>query len=141
MGSLYQSADDSTVWFCSLQLKYTGRSGGYKIVLTGDSSMSFLAFQNFLNDPNRNMQNRPGPSLGMPRTADFKDRNGNGIDDRDERGGSHYNPNNPKKPIGSKPKPKAETKPKAQPKSKPSTEERAKRTASKKRLQNRMKDF
>jgi hypothetical protein len=124
-----------------LQLKHTGRSGGYKIVLTDDSSMSFSAFQNFLNDPNRNMQNRPGPYFGMPRTTNFKDRNFNGIDDRDEPGGSHYNPNNPKKPVGSKPKPKAETKPKAQPKSKPSTEERAKRTASKKRLQNRMKDF
>ncbi len=124
------------------------------MVLTDDSNMSFSAFQNFLNDPNRNMQNRPdrpGPYIGGPRQMDFRDRNFNGIDDRDEPGGSHYNPNNPKKPIGSKPKPqsktkpvdkpKVETKPKAQPKSKPSTEERAKRTASKKRLQNRMKDF
>jgi hypothetical protein len=114
------------------------------MVLTKDSNMSFSAFQNFLNDPNRNMQNRPdrpGPYISGPRQMDFRDRNRNGIDDRDEPGGSHYNPNKPKKPIGSKPKPKAETKSKAQPKSKPSTEERAKRTASKKRLQNRMKDF
>jgi hypothetical protein len=134
-----------------LQLKYTGRSGGYKIVLTDDSSMSFSAFQNFLNDPNRNMQNRPGPSLGMPRTADFQDRNFNRIDDRDEPGGSHYNPNNPKKPIGSKlkpqsktkpvDKPKVETKPKAKPSSKPSKEELARRATREKKLHNKMKDF
>ncbi len=98
--------------------------------------MSFSAFQNFLNNTNS-----PGPSLGMPRTTNFRDRNFNGIDDRDEPGGSHYNPNNPKKPIGSNPKPKTETKPKAQPKSEPSAKERARRTTRKKELQNRMKDF
>jgi hypothetical protein len=105
--------------------------------------MSFSAFQNFLNDPNRNMQNRPGPSFGMPRTMDFQDRNGNGTDDRDEPGGSHYNPNKPKKPIGSKPKPKpkAETKPKVKPSSKPSKEELARRAAREKKLHNKMKDF
>ncbi len=111
------------------------------MVLTDDSNMSFSAFQNFLNDPNRNMQNRPGPSLGMPRTMDFRDRNFNGIDDRDELGGSHYNPNNPKKPIGSKPKPKAETKPKAKPSTKPSKEELARRATREKKLHNKMKDF
>jgi hypothetical protein len=124
-----------------LQLKPTGKFGGYKMVLTDDSNMSFSAFQNFLNDPNRNMQNRPGPSLGMPRTMDFRDRNFNGIDDRDELGGSHYNPNNPKKPIGSKPKPKAETKPKAKPSTKPSKEELARRATREKKLHNKMKDF
>ncbi len=116
------------------------------MVLTDDSSMSFSAFQNFLNDPNRNMQNRPdrpGPYISGPRQMDFRDRNFNGIDDRDEPGGSHYNPNNPKKPIGSKPKPKpkAETKPKVKPSSKPSKEELARRATREKKLHNKMKDF
>jgi hypothetical protein len=119
-----------------LPFKYTDRPNGYKIVLTDDSNMSFSAFQNFLNDPNR-----PGPSLGMPRTMEFRDGNFNGIDDRDEPGGSHYNPKNPKKPIGSKPKPKVETKPKTKPSPKPSKEELARRAAREKKLHNKMKDF
>ena len=119
------------------------RPNVYKIVLTKDSNMSFSAFQNFLNDSNRNMENRPGLYIGGPRQMDFRDRNRNGIDDRDESGGSHYNPNKPKKPIGSKPKPKpkAETKPKAKPSSKPSKEELARRATREKKLHNKMKDF
>jgi len=114
------------------------------MVLTKDSNMSFSAFQNFLNDPNRNMQNRPdrpGPYISGPRQMDFRDWNGNRIDDRDEPGGSHYNPKNPKKPIGSKPKPKVETKPKTKPSPKPSKEELARRAAREKKLHNKMKDF
>jgi hypothetical protein len=129
------------VCFVACKFKYTDRLDGYKMVLTDDSNMSFSAFQNFLNDPNRNMQNRPGFFMGGPRQSDFRDRNFNGIDDRDEPGGSHYNPNNPKKPIGSKPKPKAETKPKAKPSSKPSKEELARRATREKKLHNKMKDF
>jgi hypothetical protein len=138
------------ICFVACKFKYTNKPDGYIMVLTDDLNMSFSAFQNFLNDPNR-----PGPSLGMPRTMDFQDRNFNGIDDRDEPGGSHYNPNNPKKPIGSKPnnpnnpkkpigskpKPKAETKPKAKPSSKPSKEELARRATREKKLHNKMKDF
>jgi hypothetical protein len=100
--------------------------------------MTSSNFARFLN-----AASNAGPSLGMPRTMEFRDGNNNGIDDRDEPGGSHYNPNNPKKPIGSKPKPKpkAETKPKVKPSSKPSKEELARRAAREKKLHNKMKDF
>jgi hypothetical protein len=119
------------------------------IILKCILAMSYSAFQNFLNGPDKlfngsrgqNMQKPPGSSIGGPRQMDFRDRNGNGIDDRDEPGGSYYNPNNPKKPIGSKPKPKAETKPKSKPSTKPSKEEVAKRAAREKKLRNKMKDF
>ena len=74
--------------------------------------MTFSDFQGFLNRASMG-----GSLTGGIRTADFRDKNFNGIDDRDERGGVNYNPNNPKKPV--RPAPEGKGKPANQSKTKP----------------------
>jgi hypothetical protein len=51
--------------------------------------------------------------IGQPRTMEFRDRNENRIDDRDEPGGSHYNEDKYKRILENKEKRKADTERKA----------------------------